>query len=57
MVSYEVVLPQPKPGSVMTFPAGMGLKLDWVKVRSGTAGLPVPQEADRVLQLVLDAAV
>jgi hypothetical protein len=53
MLTFEVTLPQPRPGSAMTFPTGMGQGLDWVKVRSGTAGMPVVQEEDRVFQLIL----
>jgi hypothetical protein len=56
MVTFEVSLPRPVPGAVVTFPAGMGMNLDWVKIRSGTAGLPVVQEADRKFQLILEAA-
>jgi hypothetical protein len=56
MLTYEVTLPRPVPGSVLTFPTGLGLKPDWVKIRSGTAGIPVPQEADRTFTLVLEFA-
>jgi hypothetical protein len=54
MPTYEVTLPRPPLGGVVTFPAGMGMNLDWVKIRSGTAGTPVVQEADRTFQIVLD---
>jgi hypothetical protein len=54
MVTYEVTLPQPRPGSIMTFPPGMGAYPQFVKVRSGTAGVPVVHEADRTFQLVLE---
>jgi hypothetical protein len=53
MIDFEITVPQVRPGSTVTFPAGMGLSVQWVKVRSGTAAVPVPQEADRVFQLEL----
>jgi hypothetical protein len=56
MITYEVTLPRPVPGSVLTFPPGMGAYPQWVKVRSGTASVPVMQEADRTFTLVLEFA-
>ena len=49
-----MIVPNPKAGSAITLPAGMGLDVLWVKVRSGTAAAPVAQEADRTFQIVLD---
>ena len=54
MVNYEVTVPNPKAGSAITLPAGMGLDVLWVRVRSGTSAAPVVQEADRTFQIVLD---
>jgi hypothetical protein len=56
MVGFEVKVPAVQPGSTVTFPVGMGVNIQWVRVRSGTAAAPVPQEADRVFQLELSVA-
>jgi hypothetical protein len=56
MVNFEVQVPQVHPGATVTFPSGMGLNLNWVKVRSGTAAVPVVQEEDRAFQLELSVA-
>jgi hypothetical protein len=53
---FEVTLPHPPSGAVLTFPPDMGTLVQWVKIRSGTAGAPVPQAADRTFQFVLDCA-
>ena len=54
MVNYEVIVPNPKAGSAITLPAGMGLDVLWVRFRSGTSAAPVVQEADRTFHIVLD---
>jgi hypothetical protein len=43
---FEVSVPRPVPGSVLTLPADFGTAVPFVKVRSGTSALPVAQTAD-----------
>jgi hypothetical protein len=56
LVSFEVAVPNPKAGTAITFPSGMGLDVLWVKIRSGTTAAPVVQQAGRTFQLILESA-
>jgi hypothetical protein len=49
---FEVIVPRPVPGAMITLPPGMSLALNWLKIRSGTASLPVAQDVDCAFQLV-----
>jgi hypothetical protein len=51
---YEVNVARPPVGGVLTLPAGLGAAVSFVKIRSGTAALPVTQQADRQFELVLE---
>jgi hypothetical protein len=51
---FEVNVARPPVGGVLTLPAGLGAAVSFVKVRSGTAALPVTQQADRKFQLILE---
>src|SRR6516225_3276908 len=51
-ISYEVTVPNPPPGASITMPLDYGQDVSWLKIRSGTALLPVMQEADRAFTLV-----
>jgi hypothetical protein len=51
--TYEVVVPNPRPGSTLTLPIDLGQDVAWLKVRSGTHAAPVVQEADREFSFVL----
>jgi hypothetical protein len=44
--TYEATVQSVAPGSSIRMPTGLGQDIAWVKVRSGTAGVPVPQPAD-----------
>jgi hypothetical protein len=44
--SYEATVQSVAPGSSIHMPSGLGQDIAWVKVRSGTAGVPVIQPAD-----------
>jgi hypothetical protein len=58
LAGHEVTVPVVRPDSVLAFPPGTGVAVNWIKVRSGTAAVPVKQAADRIFQFVLeDAAV
>jgi hypothetical protein len=52
--SYEVALPRIAINGVVTLPPGLGGDVSYVKVRSGTATLPILQEFDREFQLVME---
>jgi hypothetical protein len=57
---YEVIVPSVTPGASVLLPPAMGTSISWVRLRSGTHAVPVPQAADRTFGLVLelsDAAV
>jgi hypothetical protein len=45
--SYEVEVARPPLGAAIMLPPGMGTSVPFMRVRSGTRGLPVVQEADR----------
>jgi hypothetical protein len=49
---YEVIVPRPPAGACITLPPGMSLAMNWLKIRSGTAALPVAQTVDCAFQLV-----
>jgi hypothetical protein len=49
---FEVIVPRPPPGACITMPPGMSLALNWLKIRSGTSSLPVPQTVDCTFALV-----
>jgi hypothetical protein len=50
--SFEVVVPRPPPNASITMPLDMGGGVAFVRVRSGTALVPVAQDADREFQFV-----
>jgi hypothetical protein len=52
--SFEVQAPRPVPGSVLTLPPGLGGAISFVRVRSGTRSLPIPQDADRTFTFVCE---
>jgi hypothetical protein len=54
LVSYEVTVPHPGAGIMLTFPPGLGNDVAWVKVRSGSSGIPKPVPADCEFQLVME---
>jgi hypothetical protein len=54
---YEVTVPRPVPGAMITLPQGMSLALNWLKIRSGTAALPVAQDVDCTFALVGETVV
>ena len=49
---YEVIAPRPVPGACITMPPGMSWAMNFLKIRSGTSGLPVVQDVDCAFQLV-----
>jgi hypothetical protein len=52
--AYEAVVADPPPGCTLTLPAGLGEGVSWVKVRSGTSGIPVPQPTACEFAFVLE---
>jgi hypothetical protein len=53
---FEVVVPRPPPGAMITLPPGMSLAMNFLKCRSGASSLPVAQEVDCVFGLVGETA-
>jgi hypothetical protein len=53
--TYEISVPNPKAGSALMLPSGMGLDVSWFRIRSGTKAAPIVQAADRTFQLILEA--
>jgi hypothetical protein len=52
--TFEVTVPRPHPGSMLKLSSDLGRDITWVKVRSGTAEIPVVQQADREFKFVVD---
>jgi hypothetical protein len=52
--TYEAKVPRPPPGSVIVVPVGLGGGVSFVKVRSGTALVPIAQSADRAFSFVVE---
>jgi hypothetical protein len=52
--TFEVVVPRPPVGASITVPIGLGSGVQQLKVRSGTALLPVVQEQDREFSFVVE---
>jgi hypothetical protein len=52
--TYEVIVTPPHAGSVIVMPLDFGNDVAWVKVRSGTSGVPVVQSADRSFSFVCE---
>lgn len=53
---YEIIIPSVTAGSVVAFPPGTGVTVNWIKIRSGTQAVPIKQAADRVFQIVVEDA-
>jgi hypothetical protein len=49
---YEVSVPRPVPGAMITLPPGLSLAMNFLKCRSGTSSLPVPQTVDCTFALI-----
>jgi hypothetical protein len=52
--TFEVEVPRPVPGAVITMPPNLGRAVSFVRVRSGTRSLPVTQTADRSFQFICE---
>jgi hypothetical protein len=52
--SYEVEVARPPLGAAIMLPASMGTTVPFMRVRSGTRGLPVVQEADRAFSFIFE---
>jgi hypothetical protein len=52
--SFEAVVARPPAGSIIVVPLGFATDVSWLKVRSGTALVPVPQSADRMFSFVCE---
>jgi hypothetical protein len=52
--TFEVIVPDLTPGSVVTLPPDMGANVAWIKLRSGSLAAPVKQEDDREFLFVMD---
>jgi hypothetical protein len=52
--SFEAVVFKPMAGSSITVPAEFGIDVTWLRVRSGTAIVPVIQSADRAFSFVCE---
>jgi hypothetical protein len=52
--SYEVIVPAPVGGGVVTFPPVLGTDIHFVSIRTGSAAAPVLQENDVTFTLVLE---
>ena len=50
---FEATAYNVTPGSIVLVPADLGRDCMWVKVRSGSAGIPIAQEADREFKFLL----
>jgi hypothetical protein len=51
--TYEAVVARPHANSVIVVPLGFGTGVSFLKVRSGTSGVPVIQSADREFSFVI----
>lgn len=52
--TYEVIMPDLVPNSVITFPGNMGTNVMWVRLRSGSRAREIPQAKDREFTLLLE---
>jgi hypothetical protein len=52
--TFQAVVFKPRAGSIIVVPAGFGVDVSWLKVRSGTAIVPVVQSADREFSFVVE---
>jgi hypothetical protein len=52
--SFETVVARPHAGSIIVVPLGFGADVSFLKVRSGTALVPVVQSANREFQFVVE---
>jgi hypothetical protein len=56
LFGYEVQVPRCPANAAITLPSTMGSAVAFVKLRSGTSTLPVPQAQDCQFQLVLETS-
>jgi hypothetical protein len=52
-VPWETAVPVVPIGASLAMPSDTGSRIFWLRFRSGSRSLPVPQQADRVFSLVL----
>jgi hypothetical protein len=52
--TFLAVVAKPHPGSLIVLPPNYGNDVTWLKVRSGTAIVPVPQSADRMFSFIVE---
>jgi len=52
-VPYEVIVPWIPDGATLAMPPSTGLKIFWIRFRSGTKAAPVVQSNDRMFQIVM----
>jgi hypothetical protein len=52
--TFEVVAPNPPVDSAIVLPLDHGGDIPWLKVRSGTSGVPIVQSADRAFSFVCE---
>jgi hypothetical protein len=51
--SYEMVAPHAHAG-MLTLPPTLGSAVAWVKLRSGTEGIPKPVDVDQTFSLIME---
>lgn len=56
-VAYELIIPTVTPGAALAMPANTGEMMSWIRLRSGTATVPIIQTADRLFGLEVFPAV